>query len=848
MLCFVMKIVIVDLIIEEHITRRNGLNTLQESSSQASSSQQVGLLSRKVGCLFQDQSRLLRRCLTQQDGEYPIRIDACYRQENGKASLLEPLDNLISCVSWVLLLQQHGGTNHASENSLPCFGFSLSLDEPSRISSIQLFSNALSKIRKTLSKWIFEVALKRDEDPGSRSFQGEKFCIRGCLLLGILEVFINMAATDLTKATHIDEEVLEKELMWLVDSYDFVEKETGLNKQVSSSKKGSSKTSIQYNFNKSDRELKLFLARGSFLSTTNICKLLVLAANSYHANQESSQSRSQSSLCKTMDQCFKLIMFALKICLRHLKSISCLRESSDDPFKVLIYGDCKQLSIPILRIVWLLKSGSKVESDTKKKEAKGKRNLETKGDQLLLALLCLNELFSINPSEDHISELIEELVTTSALGFEPGTVNAAEEINHEQAVMMDGLNIRRFKAYLDERIKPLYSELVSLNLFKEAEVVSELFLIIWRVMPFEQKNHYAVWIMNVWKNKNIVNAYTAGSVVALVLHIMPATNDLIVAQEIAAELLQVMGSEEKDPIEISEKFPFVNHSTKNAVAVALIRMMETSLVDVDWSVLKLKAAYNISHEFVDSRGHQFSERLPSLLLEDAIYLRSEELANLMSFFAKMNLKDSQAEQFLKLTAKFYKLLARMAKLQIAPKGFKQLLPGQKFQKLAKVTCGKLTSPLYNFMSLVQQNQQESAWNRGTINKIKREKRCIPDLIFQIEDYERYLIQLSKLTKVNLLRHAKRSTARDFKILELEKATREEEAEHEPGQVAAYSNSSEDESEGSEGVIVSKKAASLESLGEEGAIQDFDPDKDEEVLTRRKRAKMCKVVHESEDDE
>lgn len=66
-----------------------------------------------------------------------------------------------------------------------------------------------------------------------------------------------------------------------------------------------------------------------------------------------------------------------------------------------------------------------------------------------------------------------------------------------------------------------------------------------------------------------------------------------------------------------------------------------------------------------------------------------------------------------------------------------------------------------------QDQQDtvSSNSKGIINKIKQENKCIPDLIFQIEDYERYLIQLSKVTKFNLLRHAKRSTARDFKIIE-----------------------------------------------------------------------------------
>jgi Fanconi anemia group I protein len=64
--------------------------------------------------------------------------------------------------------------------------------------------------------------------------------------------------------------------------------------------------------------------------------------------------------------------------------------------------------------------------------------------------------------------------------------------------------------------------------------------------------------------------------------------------------------------------------------------------------------------------------------------------------------DTQAEHFLKLTAKFYKLLTRMSKSQIAPKGYTQFIPSLKFQKLAEVTCRMLTSTLYDFVSSVQQ--------------------------------------------------------------------------------------------------------------------------------------------------
>ncbi|KAF9186914.1 hypothetical protein BGZ51_001704 [Haplosporangium sp. Z 767] len=48
-------------------------------------------------------------------------------------------------------------------------------------------------------------------------------------------------------------------------------------------------------------------------------------------------------------------------------------------------------------------------------------------------------------------------------------------------------------------------------------------------------------------------------------------------------------------------------------------------------------------------------------------------------------------------------------------------------------------------------------------KILRESKLIPTLIFDVEQYERYVIQLSKKSQVNLTQFMRRSTARDFRI-------------------------------------------------------------------------------------
>lgn len=136
-------------------------------------------------------------------------------------------------------------------------------------------------------------------------------------------------------------------------------------------------------------------------------------------------------------------------------------------------------------------------------------------------------------------------------------------------------------------------------------------------------------------------------------------------------------------------------------------------------------------------------------------------------------------------------------------------------------------------------------------RIKRESKCIPDLIFQVEDYEKYLIQLSKLTKVNLLRHAKRSVVRDFRIQPKDKAGGEE-CEGDTTTAGAASP----ESDPNEGVEDSADAPAETNADEDlqasaqcdDAVKDSESDEEEEILTRRKRSKTNQIVQDSESDQ
>lgn len=124
----------------------------------------------------------------------------------------------------------------------------------------------------------------------------------------------------------------------------------------------------------------------------------------------------------------------------------------------------------------------------------------------------------------------------------------------------------------------------------------------------------------------------ARSVLDLAIHLVSSQYDLILAHEIASELVKVIGSEDKEPIELSEAFAIVNYSTKTAIASVLLQLVEQSLTDLDWSTSKLKS-YTISYQEARVSG----ERSNGSVLEESLYSRTEALVNLLSSFTEMNL-------------------------------------------------------------------------------------------------------------------------------------------------------------------------------------------------------------------
>ncbi|KAM4126898.1 hypothetical protein ACJW30_02G049000 [Castanea mollissima] len=870
---------IIDLILAEKQSKRDGPFSFQESSSQASSSQQAEIPCGLGEGLFQELSGLLQRCLYQQakvkevmyhglvrvilmdpssagaifdfllphflryfreDAEVQLEIRNCVRVERGKVLIEEPLDCLLSCVSWILILQSHGQTDRVSDSSWANLGFSLSQEnEVGRNLSGESFSRAFLKIRKFLRNQNLEGILGQAQDAGSKPLEEEKSTC-ALILSGIIEVLLNAIATELEKATDIKKVDLEKEITEFVDLHDSLHEDTCTSRKNNGIRRGNLRTATQdIPNNIGSGHIKFTQGQIPFLTTSSIYQLLQTALKLYNIDCSNTvgacQNRSQLSMGNSLKCCSKIISFALNAFLRHLKSLSVT--GNENSLKTLIYGDIKMLGPQLLKLIFLLKSVPTFATDQKKKEAKGEKNDEDRRENLHLALICIKELIMVSLWSSNLTGLLEQMVSVSPLEC-PGS-----DDDCEAATRIDDQQIRSKELFIRKILMPLFSECLALSYFGEVEIICDMILTIGNKLPCKWKNIHGAWAVCVGKRNHIMNSKVVKGIVTVALSLSLPPNDLIVAQDMASELLKVTGSETIGPIEMSESYPVINHSTSAAINSCILQLIEAILVDMDWATKKLKIFSLVTQRSINL--NKSGEHAPGLAFEENLYTRAEAVVKVLSFFVLMNLKEPQAEHLLRLAAKFYKHLAQMSKLRIAPKGCKQLLPSLKFEKLVELTCKQLTVPLYNFVMLVQKKQQENAISKGIIKKIKRENRCIPDLIFQIEDYEKYLIQLSKVSKVNLLRHAKRSTSRDFKIVDPDEMTREEDAPNHNDPTAVENESCED-SEDNEG-NGSEKILSPNSFSPLAAKDSGSDGEDGDALPNAKRVKRGRVVQDSDDE-
>ncbi|XP_065268924.1 Fanconi anemia group I protein isoform X2 [Emys orbicularis] len=409
-----------------------------------------------------------------------------------------------------------------------------------------------------------------------------------------------------------------------------------------------------------------------------------------------------------------------------------------------------------------------------------------------ISLLCLEGLLKIfNTVQQLYKPKVPQFLR--ALDIANDDAEEEEDINVTEKATFQ---IRQFQRSLVNQLSSAGDDFNSKEALSLVTIISTLSKLLEPSSP--QFIQLFSWTVKICKENNLEDAPCCKGLLTLLfsLHVL-YKSPVGLLRELAQDIHAHLGDIDQDmEVENQSHFAIVNIKTAAPTACLLVlAQADKVLEEVDWLIKKLK-----NHLVLDisEDSSQASSQIQSL--EKAIILQLGTLLTAYHELVQTALPaGSCVDTLLRSLSKTYTILTSLIKhyLQVCRSGLGTI--SGRLEKLVKLSGSHLTPQCYAFITYVQNIHSESLSFAGekkkkredetaaiatVMAKVLRETKPIPNLIFAIEQYEKFLIHLSKKSKVNLMQYMKLSTSRDFRInaSTLESALQEkntEDAENEP---------------------------------------------------------------------
>uniref|UniRef100_A0A2K6FZY0 FA complementation group I n=1 Tax=Propithecus coquereli TaxID=379532 RepID=A0A2K6FZY0_PROCO len=282
------------------------------------------------------------------------------------------------------------------------------------------------------------------------------------------------------------------------------------------------------------------------------------------------------------------------------------------------------------------------------------------------------------------------------------------------------------------------------------------------------------WTSKICKENSREDALFCKSLMNLLfsLHVL-YKSPVTLLRDLSQDIHGHLGDIDRDvEVEKTNHFAMVNLRTAApTVCLLVLSQAEKVLEEVDWLITKLKGQVSQETLSEEASSQATASNHPA---EKAIIM---QLGTLLTFFHELVQtalpSGSCVDTLLKDLCKMYTILTALVRYYLQVCRSSGGIP-KNMEKLVKLSGSHLTPLCYSFISYVQNKKSQGLKYTGEKKKEKtavatamarvlRETKPIPNLIFAIEQYEKFLIHLSKRSKVNLMQHIKLSTSRDFKI-------------------------------------------------------------------------------------
>ncbi|KAL4661130.1 hypothetical protein H8957_015790 [Semnopithecus entellus] len=647
----------------------------------------------------------------------PLKLEACILTQGDKISLQEPLDYLLCCIqhclAWykntVIPLQQGEEEEEEEEEA-----FYQDLDD-----ILESITNRMIKSE------LEDFELDKSADFSQSTSIGIKNNICAFLVMGVCEVLIeyNFSISNFSKNKF--ENILSLFMCYKKLS------------DILNEKAGKAKTKMANKTNDSLLSMK-------FVSSL----LTVLFRDNIQSHQESLSVLRSSS---------EFMRYAVNIALQKVQQLKETGHVSgpdgQNPDKIF------QNLCDITRVLlWRYTSiPTSVEESGKKEKGKS------------ISLLCLEGLQKIFSAvqqfyQPKIQQFLRALDVTDKEGEEREDADVS-------VTQRTAFQIRQFQRSLLNLLSSQEEDFNSKEALLLVTVLSSLSKLLEPSSP--QFVQMLSWTSKICKENSREDALFCKSLMNLLfsLHVL-YKSPVILLRDLSQDIHGHLGDIDQDvEVEKTNHFAIVNLRTAApTVCLLVLSQAEKVLEEVDWLITKLKG--QVSQETVSEEASS-QATLPNQPVEKAIIM---QLGTLLTFFHELVQtalpSGSCVDTLLKDLCKMYTTLTALVRYYLQVCQSSGGIP-KNMEKLVKLSGSHLTPVCYSFISYVQnkskslnytgEKKEKPAAVATAMARVLRETKPIPNLIFAIEQYEKFLIHLSKRSKVNLMQHMKLSTSRDFKI-------------------------------------------------------------------------------------
>ncbi|XP_005381612.1 PREDICTED: Fanconi anemia group I protein [Chinchilla lanigera] len=639
----------------------------------------------------------------------PLKLEACVLAQGDQICLQEPLDYLLCCIqhclAWyksrVMPLQQ-GDEEEEDE------GFYQELDD-----MLESITNRMIKSE------LEDFELDKSADFSQSTGTGTKNNICASLVMGICEVLIeyNFSISNFSKNKF--EDVLSLFMCYKKLS-DILHEKAGKGKAKMTNK-----------------------TRDSFWSMKFVSDLLTALFRDNIQSHEESLSVLRSSS--------EFMRHAVNVALQkvqQLKETGHVRGPDGQNPDKIFENLCSITRVLLWRYTSIPTS---VEESGKKEKGKS------------ISLLCLEGLQKILTAVQQFyppktQEFLRALEVTGKEGEDDAEVSVTQRA---------AFQIRQFQRSL---LNLLSSEEEDFNSKEALLLVSVLSTLAKLLEPSSpQFVQMLSWTSKICKENSQEDASFCKNLMSLLfsLHAL-VKSPVTLLRDVSQDIHGQLGDIDQD-IEVEKTNHFAMVTLKTAaptVCLLVLSQAEKALEEVDWLITKLKG--QVSQETLSEEASS-QITLQNLPTEKAIIM---QLGTLLTFFHELVQtalpSGSCVDTLLKDLCKMYTILTALVRYYLQVCRSSGGIP-KNMEKLVKLSGSHLTPLCYSYISYVQnkkstgEKKKEKTAVATAMARVLRETKPIPNLIFAIEQYEKFLISLSKKSKVNLMQHMKLSTSRDFKI-------------------------------------------------------------------------------------